>query len=205
MVNKKFFMSAVILLMTALVLAGCATASMKFSGSYESIGDSSEEDYRELITLKEGEEPKIIYSPEETIPGSLLSSMFENRIIGELASEYYVPVGYTLFSYTDSGSWANTPAGEPYITAKSLTDGMKEQCRKNGATLVVYSNISMGSILEQELVPLTELFTLIIILTIIKVSQQCILLKLHGEINSGGCGALLPVKNVKVTKETREC
>jgi len=102
-----------VLILFTIILSSCTT----FSSFYDPWHDVNELNY--VITLKEGEEPKIINSS---------SNNFDNDFF-EILSNNYICIGTTSFNGPD----------------QNIVSDIKKQCRENKATLALYSSSYTGT------------------------------------------------------------
>ena len=94
----------ILIILSTILFSSCTT----FSSFYDSWHDISE--LSNVITLQEGEDPRIIRS----------SNMDDDE--NEILSNNYIIIGTTSFNGPDD----------------DITNSIKNQCRKNGATIALY-------------------------------------------------------------------
>jgi len=133
--EDKMKVTNVIVILFTVLLTSCA--SYNFKRSYHPIEEGNTVFSEGKITLQDGEDPKIIRS-ESPIFGSS-GDMRNNRVVYELVSNYYFPIGRTQFNY------GSTAFGTPHVTNQGIIDEITKQCRKNGATAAIYNTIYTGN------------------------------------------------------------
>jgi hypothetical protein len=100
---KKIWIS---IILSMVLFSSCTTFSSFYDPWYE------EGELRNIITLQEGEEPRIIRSNSNNM----------NDDVNEILSNNYIIIGTTSFNGPDD----------------DITNSIKRQCRQNGATIALY-------------------------------------------------------------------